>query len=453
MSPVEGVARGVRAVWRGHAPNCSSSGSVVGLALLSTVATAAIVNAWAHHFLRWARGGGGPPPRLRREADGSGLLALDEGGRTALLHVEPPLAERAHALGASPLGRAAPPAIAGALSAPTEVHVAVTDRCPVRCTGCYLDAGPGRAVTEPGAATLKAELQTLADMGVVEVAFGGGESLLRADLLDLAEHARALGLVPNLTTSGFGLSRPTARRLAQVMGQVNVSLDGLGSVYAAARGWSGAERGLAAVRTLVDAGARVGVNTLLTRPLLLDRRLEELGDAVGAAGASEWQWLRFKPAGRGAESYADLAPDAEAAQRLWPRALALEAATGLILRFDCALVPFLVAHRPPLALVQRLGVRGCPGGHSLWARSASGGWAPCSFVPGAPAADLDAAWADQRTLTAWRQRALAPPDPCASCDYASVCRGGCRVVSQHLAGDAMAPDPECPRVRARGRCL
>jgi hypothetical protein len=28
----------------------------------------------------------------------------------------------------------------------------------------------------------------------------------------------------------------------------------------------------------------------------------------------------------------------------------------------------------------------------------------------------------------------------------SVCRGGCRVVSEHLSGN-FVPDPECPRVR------
>jgi len=457
-SPSEAVAGQIRAVLRGHAPNCSSAGSVVGMALVSTAATAVIVNAWALRFLRWTQGqappdGPGGPPRLRVEADGSGLLALPgeaPGEAGGVLHLEPALVATARAAGAREVGLAAPVAVPGALRAPTEVHLAVTDRCPVRCTGCYLEAGPERPPTEPGAPDLRAALDTLAAMGVLEVAFGGGEVLLRADLLDLLAHARDLGLVPNLTTSGFGLSQERARALAGLVGQVNVSLDGLGESYRATRGWNGADRGLAAIGLLAGEGVRVGVNTVLARPLLAaPGALEDLGAAIVQAGAREWQWLRFKPAGRGADAYAALSLDATAAHALWPLALALEAATGLVLRFDCALVPFLVAHRPPPALLQRMGVRGCPGGHSLWARAADGAWAPCSFVPGQPQVELGRGWAQDPALRAWRERAAAPPGACADCDYQALCRGGCRAVSAHLVGDPMAPDPECPRVQAR----
>jgi len=41
-------------------------------------------------------------------------------------------------------------------------------------------------------------------------------------------------------------------------------------------------------------------------------------------------------------------------------------------------------------------------------------------------------------------------EPCASCDYHALCRGGCKVVSGHVAGDPSAPDPECPRVVDHG---
>ena len=43
---------------------------------------------------------------------------------------------------------------------------------------------------------------------------------------------------------------------------------------------------------------------------------------------------------------------------------------------------------------------------------------------------------------AWREAA----EPCRSCAYHDLCRGGCRVVSSHVSGDASAPDPECPKV-------
>ncbi len=448
----------VRAVWRGHAPNCSSSGSVVGVALVSAVAAATVVNIWAARFLRWRRGveegpsGGGPggpgSARLRREADGSGLLHLqpedpDESGGIVVIapgHLpEGPVPAE--------VGAAASAAVPGALRAPTEVHLAVTSACPVACSACYLDAGPGQSAPEPDAAALRADLDRLAAMGVFEVAFGGGEALLRHDLVELCQHARDVGLLPNLTTSGFGLTEALARQLAPLVGQVNVSIDGLGATYRAARGWSGADRGLATVRLLRQAGIRVGVNTVLSAPLLEEEGgLEVLGRALAAAGAGEWQWLRLKPVGRGRDTWDQLAPSPAALATLWPRALALDAELDLALRFDCALVPFIAAHGPPVERLERLGVRGCPGGHGLWARDAAGAWAPCSFAAGHPVDDPVTAWADDPTLRAWRDRAATPPEPCASCDYAAVCRGGCRVVAEHLVGDPMAADPQCPRV-------
>lgn len=455
----------LHAVQRGHAPNCSSAGSAVGWALASAAGAAVVLNAFADRFLRWLSAhesgppGDGPAPdpgpdaapeppppadalRVRMEAD-QALVAWPE--PAALLHVDRAMGRRAIAAGARRVG--SEDTVPGALSAPTEAHLAVTDRCPVACTGCYLSAGPDRAPTEP--TDLREQLRALADAGVLEVAFGGGEALLRDDLLALAREARALGMVPNLTTSGFGLTARRAGQLAEVMGQVNVSLDGIGDTYAESRGWDGAGLGLTAVRRLRQAGARVGVNTVLTRPLVdATGALEALGAAVAAAGAHEWQWLRFKPTGRGAAAWATLAPSPDALAALWPRALALESATSLTLRWDCALAPFLTPHLAAPDRAARLGVHGCPGGERLFARSASGGWAPCSFAPGTPTADPVAAWRDDAQAAAWRERAASPPEPCASCAWAVVCRGGCRIVAAHLTGDALAPDPQCPRVRA-----
>jgi radical SAM protein with 4Fe4S-binding SPASM domain len=46
-------------------------------------------------------------------------------------------------------------------------------------------------------------------------------------------------------------------------------------------------------------------------------------------------------------------------------------------------------------------------------------------------------------LRGWIDRA---PDPCRSCDYLEICKGGCRAVSAFVTGDRFAPDPECPFV-------
>ena len=67
--------------------------------------------------------------------------------------------------------------------------------------------------------------------------------------------------------------------------------------------------------------------------------------------------------------------------------------------------------------------------------------------------DLASYWTSDGAFGAfrtWRDAA----EPCASCHYHDLCRGGCKVVSAHVAGSPAAPDPECPRVvdtRPRGK--
>jgi hypothetical protein len=266
----------IRTIRQGHFANCSATGSVVGVALLSVVAVGAIVNAFADRFARWSAtpegpdeppdGGdpSGPPgprhepggapartPRVRPEGDGA-IVAWPS--PPALIDVDADTARALLQRGARAVGGDLP--VPGALSAPTEVHVALSARCAAGCTGCYQDARPDGPATD--AAALEEDLDALAQMGVFEIAVGGGEPLRSPDLVGVVEGIVRRGLVANVTTSGLGLDAARARWLAAHTGQVNVSLDGLGGVYAAARGWDGAPVALRALRLLREAGARVG---------------------------------------------------------------------------------------------------------------------------------------------------------------------------------------------------
>ena len=137
------TAQGLIRLRRGHAPNCSSAGSFVGVALTSAVAAAALINAFASRFLGGRPDPGDPDLRLRPEPEGGVLHDPDSG---ALLQVDSATAQALRARGVPTWGgRTAPD---GAPSAPTEVHVAVTERCPATCAGCYLDAGPGQPGSE-----------------------------------------------------------------------------------------------------------------------------------------------------------------------------------------------------------------------------------------------------------------------------------------------------------------
>lgn len=317
-------------------------------------------------------------------------------------------------------------------SPPLEVHLAVTSRCAAGCEGCYLDARPDGV--EPPRAEIESRLDALAEAGVFTVAFGGGEPTLREDLAALADHARARGLTPVITTSGLGLNARKAQALKH-FAQVNVSYDGASEDYASVRGFDGSRRAEEAIASLRAAGVLVGVNVVLTRATFAGLRATL--ERAFECGAREAQLLRYKPAGR-AKSLGYLARRLGPEQvDAFPRVLRELAAAlpDLRLRIDCALVPFLSSDPAIDApTLEKWGVFGCEAGNALGAQRVDGVHLPCSF--GAP-----------EDLEPFRAYPTAPAEPCASCTLRPVCRGGCKVVSQFTTGD-VGPDPECPRVRA-----
>jgi radical SAM protein with 4Fe4S-binding SPASM domain len=465
---------------RGPGANCSSIGSALDVLFLSAVAAGAVLAGVAAAFGRHrppSKPSDPPvappsdadegPPRValdgnqqqppgaissRSRAEPFGAWARVDDG--ALVAISRPAAQKLGIEGGllwideapNPgdpsihVGAAAP----SPPSAPLEVHLAVTSRCGAGCRGCYLDARPDGE--EPPFDQIEARLRAIAEAGAFTVAFGGGEPLSRPDLGELGAAARALGLVPVVTTSGIGMTRERAESLRS-FAQVNVSYDGEADGYEMVRGWDGARTAERAMRLLAEAGVPFGVNVVLTRATF--PRLARTLERAEELGAREAQLLRYKPAGRarGAD-YLAARLSSEQVKTLLPSIEAIARERSLSLRIDCALVPLLSASPLDPALLARFGVLGCEAGRHLASVRIDGLIAPCSF---ASPSDADIQSAFSGDGEGWRQdsvlaafRALPGVEPCRSCSLREVCRGGCRIV----AGDAGGPDPECPRVVA-----
>jgi len=330
------------------------------------------------------------------------------------------------------------------LTAPTEAHVAVTERCPAGCVGCYADAtAEGH---EPTFDALAARLDALADMGVFSVAFGGGEAALREDIGEVARYARSVGPSPTMTTSGLGITAERARDLL-AFAQINVSWDGPTEVYREVRGWDGAAVAERAVEHLRSAGVPVGINTVLTR--MSYPRLDDITAGAEALGAVELQLLRFKPSGRGRLDYLAMRLTAAQVDSFGETLRRLAERHAPAIRIDCALLPFLAGSGEVRAEdLSRFAVMGCEAGRSLMTLDAHGATRPCSFwAEEGEETPPSEAWRRSPTLERFRGYVATIPEPCASCSFVEACRGGCRIVAGH-AGDAFRPDPECPRVRA-----
>ena len=304
---------------------------------------------------------------------------------------------------------------------------------------------------EWGLTEWKRAIDELAAHGVFHLALGGGESAILPWLGEIATHARSRGLVPNLTTSGL-YDAATLERLAgwaPLFGQINVSLDGVGDTYARVRGpipdgFVRADRALVRLRKV---SRHVGINVVVTRQNF--DTLDEIFAYAKQRRLGEIELLRFKPAGRGASAYEMLRCTSEQHRALLPTVLRLARKHRRRVRLDCSYTPMVAHHRPDTRLLRWLSLYGCAGGDHLIGAKAHGLVTACSFAappPGGPTVDqLGEYWTRENAFPPFRNWRHAD-EPCRSCDYHALCRGGCRVVSSHVLGDPARPDPECPRV-------
>ncbi|MCZ7582690.1 MAG: radical SAM protein [Deltaproteobacteria bacterium] len=335
------------------------------------------------------------------------------------------------------------------LSAPTEVHLALTKKCSAGCRMCYMDSAPdGAGDGEMGREGVFAALARLAKMRVFHLALGGGESTELPWLFEVAHVARGLGMIPNLTTNGFHITGENAAEFA-VFGQVNISIDGVGDRYATHRGINGFDRAFRALRALKRKSVRTGINCVVSRHNF--EYLEEIFALGEDVGIQQLELLRYKPAGRAADIDAFLAHDLDDDQawRFFPKVMDLAKEYDTPLAIDCSLTPYLYCHNPDQEKLEFYGVTGCHGGNMLCGVGADGAASACSFASSENRTvfNIQDWWGREDTFFAFRKWVDAAPQPCASCDFLKLCRGGCHVVSKHESGDIYAPDPGCPKVR------
>ena len=111
--------------------------------------------------------------------------------------------------------KASAPQVAPPLAALLEL----THRCPLQCPYCSNPLELERVQAELSTETWLRVIGELADLGVLQLHFSGGEPTLRQDLVDFVRYGAERGLYSNLITSGAAIDR---RRFQDL---VNVGLD------------------------------------------------------------------------------------------------------------------------------------------------------------------------------------------------------------------------------------
>lgn len=266
--------------------------------------------------------------------------------------------------------------------APRVVQLGITNRCNLRCGFCSRDTAAESTWT---AAEAFALLRELADAGVLEVAFGGGEPLVFAGfdaLVSRLYDETPLGV--SFTTNGTLLTRERVRAWHDANGQPRYGQIRL-SLYDD-NDWRDK------VRMLVDARARFGVN-LLVHPGNAGR-IEDVVLDVVALGCRDVVLLAY--GGHDPAMHLARGATADLAKRL--RLFARALATSIVLKLD-------VCWGSRMATVPQLFTEtDCGAGREFMVITSDRRVMPCSFhhvgIPFATAAEALAIWASQRELLA-----------------------------------------------------
>lgn len=330
------------------------------------------------------------------------------------------------------------------LSAPTEVHFSITNKCPLHCSYCAADAGEPMQ-DELSTAELKKAIDLLAAMNVFHVALGGGELFERSDAMEIARYCREKNIVPNCTINGYYMD-PELAKQCRIFGQINVSLDGIGEHYNINRNTENIfDRADRAIKMLMEAGATVGINTVMTRKNF--DLLEEVITYADRLGLKEVLLLRLKPAGRGRDIYHQYKTTHEQNKRIFPLLMKWADQYQPLLQVDCSLAPHISYHRPSKELMNFFGIEGCTGANVLLGVRPDGFINACSHYHEyyQDLFSLPRMWNEDQHFKMFRERERLITEPeCLNCDYFSLCRGGCPLFSVYLEGDFNVPDPECP---------
>lgn len=314
------------------------------------------------------------------------------------------------------------------LASPTLVDLQLTRRCTMGCPQCYASSVPdGEHMPFADVARV---LREIADAGTCQLAIGGGEPLLHPDFPATLELARELGLVPNVTTTGIGLTPRALDAMARCCGAVALSLEDVGPGFAARRrlGFGFFEDALAKLQA---RGVRSVFQVTLSGENL--PRLPAIVDyCLGVADLYGVIFLAHKPAGRGEGYDSPLSSVHPGELYPWLREAFLRLREHTRVGYDCCLTPGIAGIDVELGFGEEDQLEGCSAARSSVGIGVDLDVVPCTFLTHRPLGNLRA----RSFLDIWRgPEATAfragldvlgdAREACSTCRLRSACLGGC----------------------------
>lgn len=178
-------------------------------------------------------------------------------------------------------------------------------RCNLTCKHCYSISAD---VDFPGELSTSEVFEVMDDLKTFSVPvliLSGGEPLLRPDIFEISQRAKAKGFYVGLSSNGTLIDADNIGRIARTgFDYVGISLDGIGATHDAFRRKEGAfEASMNGIRLCRENGIKVGVRFTLTKDNARD--LPDLLDLTDKEEIDKFYLSHLNYAGRGNKNRAD----------------------------------------------------------------------------------------------------------------------------------------------------
>ena len=334
--------------------------------------------------------------------------------------------------------------------APVLAHLAITNKCNMQCVYCSVrELHKKSEQKEISTKQWKKIISHLADWGVFQIGFTGGEPTLRKDLAELAKHVTKNGCVFNLTTNGWFLNKKLVTELVKSgMKQCQISLDShIPQIHDKLRGFGSYERVIKSINILKKSGVAVGIDCVVSK-----NNISTLTNFIKWIGDMKIKYLTLIKIKKGALSdreYQRLSPSYLEYSNLIKYVCSRKFNDMPNITLDCGSVSNL-QEVTELKNLNKIPVAGCPIGHHLICISPNGDIFPCAsllekrFCLGNVLKDdIKDIWKNNKLLKEFRLIKKKVNGKCKNCERLDICRAGCRGISYHMTKKLFDSDPTC----------
>lgn len=326
---------------------------------------------------------------------------------------------------------------------PSLISIFTTNKCNLMCKHCCFDAKP-KSEHEMSTKQLFTVIDRVAECGIVCLDFSGGEPFTRSDILDAVEYAFQKGIQSiSIATNMLLLDCDIIARLKQIQNKwhllyLRISLDGPDAVsHEWLRGKGTFDKTISKIEELRAAGINIReMNTVVSKfnfdkitatisiakkyviktsvllPLIPVGRAKEIDDYI--ISPEEWKYLCLNKK-KFEEKYSiEVFADSPVSSTLDENNL------GRTLPCMCGYQFLGIAPNGNFTV--------CPivskGDGNIWNTTIEDYWKSSPLLN------------NIRDITKLNGK-------CETCIHLNLCRGGCRGLSEIIAGDILSPDPMC----------